>query len=194
MKMSLKNKDLIDYVEWQLAMFSPDNIEVHSKILLGILPQTLERLEKCFSAIHNKYFDAGFDHLHGDQYAMFLYFLSNTIYRNGGDLTLCKKLFLLNKYLHGIDVMWEIELPDIFLFAHPVGTVLGRAKYSNYFAVYQNCTVGVNHNVFPTFDEYVSLHPGSMVLGDCHVGRNCKISAGATMIDKDLRENNIQFY
>ena len=191
MNLSLNELQLIEYVELQLLCFFPDFKEISRKILLENLSQTLERLEKCFSAIHNKYFDAGFDHLHGDQYAMFLYFLSNTIYRNGGDLTLCKKLFLLNKYLHGIDVMWEIELPDIFLFAHPVGTVLGRAKYSNYFAVYQNCTVGVNHNVFPTFDEYVSLHPGSMVLGNCHVGRNCKISAGSTLIDTDLSDNTV---
>ena len=191
MNMSLTEDELVDYVACQLVMYFPDNHIVEQKILSKNLPETIARLKKCFSAIHNKYFEAGFDHLHGDQYAMFLWFASNTLWRNEEDPTIYKKLFLLNKYLHAIDVLWEIELPDIFLFAHPVGTVLGRAKYSNYFAVYQNCNVGVNHNVFPTFDEYVSIHPGGAVLGDSHVGRNCKISVGSILIDRDLEANHV---
>ena len=37
--------------------------------------------------------------------------------------------------LHGIDVFFTVDLPDIFLFCHPLCTVLGRAQYSDYFLV-----------------------------------------------------------
>ena len=44
---------------------------------------------------------------------------------------LASKAYCLNKALHAIDVFYEVELPEIFFLEHPLGTVLGRAKYSN---------------------------------------------------------------
>lgn len=53
--------------------------------------------------------------LYSDQYAMFLYLLSNTIHRRTDWQSLCDKLFFLNKALYGIDAFYEVEFPDIFL-------------------------------------------------------------------------------
>ena len=58
----------------------------------------------------------------------------------------------------------EVELPDIFLFSHPLGTILGRARYANYFLVYQHCTIGSNlDGIYPTFGEGVAMFGGKNV-------------------------------
>lgn len=195
MKLSLTKDDLADYVRRQTENLFPDGRGGARDALAQHLGAALERTEHCFSKIAGKYFSGGesvvFNHLHGDHYAMFLYFLSNTIWKAGGDPAVCAKLFQLNKALHGIDVFYEVALPDIFLFVHPLGTVLGRAQYADYFLVYQQCTVGSNKGVYPTLGEYLSLHPGASVLGKCTVGENCTLGAGALLLDKDLKKDTL---
>ena len=41
------------------------------------------------------------------------------------------KIYYLNKILHSVDIYHEVELPSTFFLEHPVGTVLGRAKYQD---------------------------------------------------------------
>ena len=55
---------------------------------------------------------------------------------------ICDKLYFLNKQMNGLDMFYAIELPKHFGAEHPVGSVMGRAKYSNGFFFYQGCTVG----------------------------------------------------
>jgi len=57
----------------------------------------------------------------------------------------CEKIYCLNKCLNAIDIYFEVELPNIFLLVHPLGTVLGKAKYNDFLLVYQQCTVGSNN-------------------------------------------------
>jgi serine O-acetyltransferase len=178
------------------AMF-PDGAPVAAADLAGAAAGALVRVEHCFSRVQNRYFFDGvqvvFDHLHGDQYAMWLYLLANELYRRSGPAHACKKLFLLNKALHGCDVYYEIELPSVFLFVHPLATVLGRARYSDYFLVYQRCGIGSNHDVYPTLGEFVTLRPGSAVLGSSRIGRNCTIAAEALVLDRDLADDVVYF-
>ena len=190
---SLNKKDLCEYVTMQLKTFFPDKCEL-DKALCRNIDEILSRVEYCFSHVNGKYFNDGlqvfFNHLNSDQYAMFLYFASNTLYKNGVDEAVCQKIFYLNKCLHGIDVFYEVELPSIFLFVHPIGTVLGRGVYSDFFLVYQRCNVGSNKGCYPRLGKYVSLHPGSSILGDCKVGDNCRLAAGALLLDNDLKNNS----
>ena len=132
-----------------------------------------------------------FDHLHGDQYAMWLYLLSNELFKRGGPATVCKKLFLLNKALHGCDIFHEVELPAIFLLVHPLGTVLGRGKYSDYLLAYQRVGVGSNHGKYPTLGRHLTLRPGSAVLGKATVGDNCSIAAESLLLDRDLAPGSV---
>ena len=200
MLLSLGQQDLATYVIRQLDHFFPDG-RAASEIADG-LEAVLDRVERCFRAIDNKYFrvdaQARFNHLHSDQYAMFLYLLANTLYRRGVDQRLCDKVYCLNKALHGIDVYYEVELPDIFLFGHAVGTVLGRARYANHFLIQQNCTVGASREArpgeqaeFPVIGEYVAIYAGASVLGKCQIGDNCKIAAHSAVLDQDLAANTI---
>ena len=47
-------------------------------------------------------------------------------------------------------------MPDIFLLSHPVGTVLGRAKFEDFFVVHQRVTVGGDKDLnYPTFQKGV---------------------------------------
>ena len=195
MKLSVRRADLLDHVYGQLKAFFPDRMRIRKSELAASFGRSLDRAEFCFSHINAKYFTQGktvqFNHLHADQYAMFLYLLSNTLYKDGADRNLCAKVFQLNRCLHGLDAFYEVGLPDIFLLVHPLGTVLGRATYQNYFMVYQQCNVGSNDDVYPSFQEYVCLHPGASVLGNCHVGKNSRIAAGSLLLDNDLKSNSL---
>lgn len=195
MKLSLKRDSLASFTSAQLNSFFPDAQPVEKDFLLANLDETLVKVEYCFSFVNNRYFfdgkDVLFNHLNADQYAMFLYILSNVLYNKNYNTSICDKIFYLNKCLHGVDVFYEVDLPDIFLFVHPFGTVLGRGNYSNFFLVYQRCGIGSNNDVSPTLGEYVSLHPGSSVLGNCSVGENCKISTGSLLLDCSLENNSL---
>jgi serine O-acetyltransferase len=192
---SLAPAELAKYVRGQINAIFPDAMLADDDALMAVMPAALARLEHCFTHISNKYFFDGesavFDHLHGDQYAMWLYILSNTLYRAGGRPDLCKKLFLLNKMLHGCDIFYEVELPPVFLLVHPLGTVLGRGTYGNFLMVYQRCGVGSNHDIYPRLGDFLTMRPGSAVLGKATVGANCTIAAESLLLDKDLPADSV---
>jgi serine O-acetyltransferase len=188
---------LTGYVTAQLSAVSPD-VVVSASALLPYVDAALERVEYCFSRLNVKRFAQGgevrFNHLHTDQYSMFLYLLSNTIYRTGGSPDLAAKVYGLNKMLHAIDVFYEVALPDVFGFQHPVGTVLGRATYGNYFFVYQRCSIGSNMDGrAPILGEGVVMFGGSAIIGDCTIGRNCWLSFGALVMDTSVPANSVVF-
>jgi serine O-acetyltransferase len=195
MKMSMQRTALCHYVVHQLNTFFKDDSEVHVQSVSDHIDAVMERVEYCFSKVNNKYFYDGssviFNHLHGDQYCMFLYYLSNTLYRRNGDPIICSKIFLLNKLLHGIDAYYEVMLPDIFLVIHPLATVLGRATYGDYFIVYQRCGIGSNHDIYPVLGNHVTMHPGSVILGNCRIGDNCKLAAESLIIDCNIEKDTI---
>jgi len=190
---NIELKELLDYVCKQLNQFFPDNNIVKAEALQNAFDKAIERTTYCFSHIKNKYFNqdnqAVFDYLNGDQYSMFLYFLANSAYKYNLNSSICSKIFLLNKSLFGVDAYYEVELPEVFLFVHPVSTILGRATYSNYFMVFQSCNIGSSNGKNPSFGEYVTLHPGSSVLGNCVIGENSRIGAGALLLDRSIEDN-----
>jgi serine O-acetyltransferase len=158
----------------------------------------LKRLEYLISNVKNKYYRQDnkifFNHLNTDQYATFLYFLSNSLYEKHGDSTAAKKVYALNKSLHGIDVFYAVKLPEIFIFSHCVGTVLGRAQYSNYLVVYQNCTVGSNPNlIYPKIGEGVILYAGASLIGDSNVENNVTFAAQTTLINSKVEKDSIVY-
>ena len=197
MQTSLPRSDLAFYVGRQLERTFPDGGD------LGDLPRfvdlALDRVEHCFSRVRLKGFfadgQARFSHLHTDQYAVFLYYLSNSVFREQPGHPIADKAYALNKALHAVDAFYEVMLPDVFAFQHPVGTVLGRAVYSDYFICYHNCTVGANlDDVYPTFDSGVVMYGGSRVIGQTAVGRNTFVSTGAIIIDGGTLESDSVLY
>jgi serine O-acetyltransferase len=195
METSLTKEALAGYLAKQLNNIFPDDREIEPTLLSSFMDRILERTAYCFSKVDNRYFvDNGktvFNHLHADQYAIFLYFAANTLFRAGVNAHICEKIFQLNRCLHGLDAFYEVNLPDVFLVVHPLGTVLGRGEYSDYFLVYQRCGVGSNRDVYPRLGEFVTLRPGSSVLGACRIGRNSTLGAESLLLDRDLPDETL---
>ena len=194
MKLSLDHKCLTNYLLMQLKNFYPDNMEVED-CLVKVMPFVIERMDYCFSQIHKKYYfeqgQAIFNHLNSDHYAMFLYWVSYEAYRNQF-INTAEKAFLLNKALHGIDAFYSIALPDIFLFVHPIGTVLGNAKYADYLVVYQNVTVGTDVNgLYPIFGKANVLYSKCSVIGTCSIGDNVSFAGNSFIRNKDVPNDSI---
>jgi serine O-acetyltransferase len=185
--MLLKNTTragLITYIETQLNQFFPDGMPVRGHIERHI-DDALKRLQTCINGVRIWPMDA-FDYLHSSQYAIFLYYLANTIWRQeGNESGVCTKLFFLNKALNGIDCFYEIEMPDIYFIGHSVGIVLAKATYGNYLVLYQNSTVGKNHGVSPVLEEGVVMYPNTAIIGRCHIGTRSVIAQGVGVINRD---------
>ena len=197
--LSLPRNTLAEYLAKQVSLFFPDNASgVQEEITLA-MPEVLARLEYCFSNIRRKYYtdDQGiplFNHLNTDQYCTFIYFMANSTWKKNPSSSLAAKLYALNKLLHGIDLFYSVQLPDIFLFSHPVGTVLGRAQYSNYLVIYQNVTVGSNlSGQYPVIGEGVALYCNAKLIGNCKIGDNVSFAAGSLVIDSDIKNNSIVY-
>lgn len=160
--------------------------------------QALLRCAHCFSHNQNKYYRKNgvcyFNPFHSGQYSIFLYFLSHTLFRHNPELsTLADRTYYLNKALNGLDLFYEIELPAIFSVEHPVGTVMGRAQYSDHFSFSQNCTVGNNHGIYPRIGRNVQMHAGSKILGNSCIGDNVILAANACVLDTDIPSCSLVF-
>lgn len=188
MEMELNKSDLIALVHRQLTnMFgSSGDIESH-------LDNALQRVSKCFKITNNKYYrnekKVWFSPYHSGQYSIFLYYLANTIFRANGDYKLATKLYYLNKIMNCVDWYYEIELPEYFGVEHPMGSVLGRAEYSDGFYLFQGCTVGGNKGPkpkYPKMGKNVILYSNATVLGDVRIGDNVVISTGTIIINENI--------
>lgn len=169
------------------------------------IDEALFKCELCFAQTSNKYFKANgslggvkFNPFHSVQYMTFLYWLAHILYINKKGGLLCDKLYYLNKTMNGLDMFYAIEMPDSFSAEHPVGTVLGRAKYGNGFFFYQGCTVGGNYDKegvlhYPVIGENVKMFANSSLIGKCKIGNNVILGAGALVKNEDIPDNTIVF-
>ena len=159
------------------------------------LTVSLARVSQCFAEINNKYFHDGdrvvFSPFHSGQYTIFLYLLSRQI--ASIDPILADKLYFLNKTLNGVDLYHQVELPSVFFADHPVGTVIGRARFAERFYFSQNCTVGNNNGVYPTLGHDVYMMPRAMILGSSRIGSKVILAANAFVIDTDVPDGSIVF-
>ena len=176
---------VLGYLGRQLDNFFPDGRgEAERPALQAHLEPALRRLERCIDAVR-MWTPGRFDHLHSSQYTIFLYYLAHTIWKSGGERAVCNKLFGLNKALNGIDLFYEIELPEVFFIGHSVGIVLAKARYGNRLVLYQNSTVGKNHGAAPSLGEGVVLYPNSAIIGRCEIGAGSVIAQGVSVINRD---------
>jgi serine O-acetyltransferase len=180
---------LVEYVDSQLQHFFPDNPNTKTDLKKHI-DAALVRMYYSLKQVKLKGYTE-FSYLHSDLYAQFIYFLSNTIWTESGNTSLASKLFYLNKVLHGINCMYDTKLPDIFILIHCVGTVLGKAEYSNYFVACQNVTVGSDKGFSPIMSEGVYMGPGSSIIGNCKIGKYTHIGINALLRDQDSTEESL---
>lgn len=194
MKTSVPREQIIENLFRQLALFGATGNEQNA--VLDVLGGVFARVENCFKQTPNKYYskdgETYFNPYHSGQYCIFLYFLSNEIWKNRNSL-LADKIYYLNKMLNGCDMFYEVELPDFFMLDHPVGTVIGRGQFGEGFTFGQNCTIGNNRGVYPIIGKNVELCANASILGNCHIGDNVTIGAYACVKDQDVPADSIVF-
>lgn len=209
MDISLKKQDLKLYLKNQLEYHFPDGLTqryYEGEDVDFAFEEALCRLENCFKyvalpAYSNEKGQTFFSHLHSDQYAQFLYYFMNSLWKRSQNRIICDKTMLLLRELNSIFVTYKCEMPDIFLFQHTVGTVIGNAQYSDYLLILQNVTIntGVDKERLGTLKlgKGVSLLPGAKIISDEPIGDRVNIGVDAvvykTAIENDksvIRDRN----
>ena len=197
MKLHLSVEELTMLVARQMANILVYDPETDGPILKQQVPMALQATTWCLSHSRNKYYrfegELIFTPFHTGENTIFLYHLSRSIGVNNGYRDLADRVYYLNKILNGVDIYHEVQLPSIFDLDHPLGTVLGRATYADYFSFSQNCTVGNNRGIYPTFSESVTLCAGASVIGRAHIGRNSIITINTLVKDEDIPDNSMVF-
>ena len=201
---SLPENELGGAILRQLQAFFPPLTEVERQIIEDCLQGVIPQCEYNFSHSENKYFSTvkdgrritRFDAFHSIQWMTLLYYLSHELYLRKSNL--CDKVYYLNKIMHSVDLFYAIELPQIWSAEHPLGTVMGRAKYSDGFFFYQGCTVGGTKDkdgniYYPVIEENVRMYSNSSILGNCHIGKGAQIGAGAIVKNQDVPAGSIVF-
>lgn len=183
---------LVDYVTAQLDHFFPDRKDDPRQVIERAMDDSLARLARCIAGVR-MWQPGEFDHLHSSQYTIFLYYLANTAWRMQKADRVCTKLFYLNKALNGFECFYDTELPEVFFIGHSVGIVLARTTYSNYFAIYQNSTVGKSHGEAPVLGEGVVMYPNTAILGRSRIGPRSYIAQGASVVNRDTPGDCIVF-
>jgi serine O-acetyltransferase len=200
MKLELEHTELNSLVARQLGNLFIFDAATEQELLSGAIRSALEKCEHCFSRLENKYYsrdgEAYFNPFHSGQYSIFLYYLSRAVWDSGtgtAPATLADRIYYLNKTLNGLDLFYEVNMPDVFFLDHPVGTVIGRGTFGNGFSFGQNCTIGNNKGIYPTLGENVYLYSGGKIIGNCTIGDNVIIAANTYIKDQSVPENSIVF-
>lgn len=197
MQISLTKDELQSFVSTQLNHFFPDKFRLEGSDVDYAFDMALSRLEYCFSFVSYRGYQIdglpNFNHLHSDQYAQFIWLLSNSLWRVSTNEPLCNKLFSLNKTLNSLCCMYNTELPDVFMFLHCVGTVIGKAQIDNFFVAAHNTTVGAQKFVYPKIGKGFGILSGASIIGDCTVGEGVSVGARSFVYQKNISDNHVVF-
>ncbi len=184
---------LADYITAQVGAVVPDGSAGALRSLIRLCQdEALERLHRCINAVAMWRPDQ-FDVLHSSQHCTYVYFLANTIWRREGDARAATRLFLLNKALNGIDLFYEIAMPQVFFIGHSVGIVLAKATYGERLVLYQNSTIGRHKADAPVIGSGVIVYPNSAIIGRCRVGDGAVVSQGTSVINAETPPGQMVF-
>ena len=196
MKTSLAKEEIGNFLKKQLEFYIPDGYMVNDDYWLEAITIALDRCDNCFKHIlmlgyRDEKGESLFSHLHRDQYATFLYFLSNTIWTDYHDKQVCDKLLNLQSILHGIFLSYKCEMPNIFLFSHPIGSIIGNAKYSDGLYIGHNVTVNTKSDL--RIGKLCALLPGATICGNEPIGDRVSIGVNVTVYNKKIEDNSVVY-
>lgn len=197
-----------------LTVFDCNDMRLYSPIanVFGINQKEYEIIDRvkedawkrcmfCFDHINNDKFNTGGCQIyHCVQYGMWLYFLSNEIYRCFGTdetaINVCDKIFLMNMSFTQMDIYYGHNMPDVFLPAHTSGVVFSPlAKIGEFFMFNHGCNVGLNTdpNTPPCIGNYVIMMGNSKIVGNCNVGEYVIFGANSYIKDMDIPSHSLVF-
>ena len=171
---------------------SSDEFEFITNKIDDVLTKSVYALSKSTNKYYCDITKETYDIFNSVQNTLFLYWLSHLSFKEGYE-PLAARIYYLNKMLNAVELFYAVELPDIWICDHPLGSVMGRAQYHNYFSFGQGCTVGNNHGVYPIIGEDVAMMSDSKILGKSVVGDHCVISANTCIIDAEIPPHSIVF-
>lgn len=190
----MTSRDLGNHVRTQIRNVFACDVSVHDHIDTAIT-RTRTALTRSASKYspRNLGQEVPFSVFNSAQYCLFLYYLANTIFVNEGSGVNAEKVYYLNKVLNSVDIFYEVSMPEIFGVEHPLGSIMGRAQYSDFFFFYQGCTVGGSKGNYPVIGNNVLMYSNSKILGRAYIGDNVILSANAYVIDQTIPSNCIVF-
>lgn len=200
MYLSLPYDELQSYVAKQLEYNFPDKYIMRGNDIDQAFSSALERAEYSFSrtTLRDYSDDHGtalFSHLHSDQYAQFLYYFSNSLWELTENKPICDKLICLNKALNGYFFSYKCKLPDIFLFAHPIGSIIGNAGYSDFLVISQNVTINTGASqgpeLLPQLGKGLFLGAGAKIIGREPIGNRGSIGVDAVVYGQAIPDDKI---
>ncbi len=199
--MSITRNELKEYLSRQLDYFTPDGYKLEGADTESALDLALERLEHCMLHINFRHYSqdgqVNFQHLYSDQYSQFLYFYANSLWKLSQNKPLCDKMIVLNKSLNGILCPYTVELPDIFLFLHPIGTIVGNAVFSDYLVIMQNVTVNFadgSDGLEPLrIGKGVTLSAGCKIIGNKRIGDRSSIGTNTVIYNQEVGDDMIAY-
>lgn len=196
---SLPPKELKRYIERQIDTIIPDGKMAKGMIADSDIEKALDKCDFCFKHIKNGAFvdekkQTYFSHLHADQYGMFLVYLGSLVWIERRDKLVCDRLMYLNRVLHSFLMSYKAKVPEIFWLAHPIGSVIGNADYSDYLYISQNCTIntaGNGQELKPHIGRFFAMGAGAALISDKPIGDNCSIGVNALLFNQELKDNSI---
>lgn len=186
-------ESLLDYIVRQQAAVTPDGRdEAFRKACDAHFDEALARLSVCIDGCA-PWRPGEFNVLQSSQHTIFLYYLANTIWRRSGETAAPVRLFLMNKAFNGIDLFYEIAMPQVFYIGHSLGIVLAKATYGNHLVLYQGVTVGRHKDQIPKIGDRVVLYPGSAVAAGAVVEDDVVLSQGVRVIGRHVPKGQMVF-
>jgi serine O-acetyltransferase len=186
-------ESLIAYTVAQCAAVVPDGREAVFRALVDAhIDEALARLGRCIDACA-PWRPGEFNVLQSSQHTIYLYYLANTIWSRSGDTEAPTRLFLMNKAMNGIDLFYEIAMPEVFYIGHSLGIVLAKATYGEFLVLYQNVTVGRHKDQVPVIGDRVVLYPGSAVAAGSVVEDDVVVSQGVRVINRHVPRGVMAF-
>ncbi len=197
MQLSLPKEELKSYISSQLANIFPDKYEMKGNDINSAFELGIERLENCYKYISTPAYCDGeqtfFSHLHADQYAQFLYYFSNSLWKLSENKPICDKLMYLNRVLNNFFFSYKGCLPDIFFFAHPVGSIIGNAVYSDFLVIFQGVTINTstdsNGNPAPILGKGLHLSTGAKIIGNQPIGDRVSIGVDTVIYNQAIPDD-----
>lgn len=189
--------DPVELLQIQIKNFYGIITPCEQEVICRIYPQVLDKLDKSFLHINNKYYHRDghnfFSPFHLGQYTMYLYTYAQEIYKedNVCNKDLCDKIYGVSKCFSSADLYYEVMLPTVWFADHPQGSVIGRAQYGDFFFFSQGCTVGNNKGIYPVIGNHVCMFSNSEILGKCTIGDHVIMSANSYVIDRDIPSYSI---
>lgn len=126
-----------------------------------------------------------------DHLTRLLYLFMRRLVNAKAPVTFLDCLFFSMRTHCGLNLFYHTEIDTYFFPQHALSAVIGYGTYGKFLQISQNCTFGQNHNKYPSIGDGVIMGANSMVLGNCRIGNNVFVAAGAIVVDRDIPDDTI---